>query len=242
MKNVVYTVTENASIAPNVFKMTLEGDTSAFSAPGQFINVKLDGFYLRRPISVCDWRRGELEIIYKTVGGGTEFMSGLRKGDRLDCLAGLGNGFDVSVCGDDPVVIGGGVGVPPLFGLAARLSENGKSVTAVLGFNSEREVFLASEFESLGVRTIIATADGSMGFHGFAPDAVAPGDHSFVYACGPMPMLKAVRNRFPECQLSLEERMGCGFGACMGCSVQTAGGFKRVCADGPVFYGNELLF
>ena len=242
MKKVEYTVIENINIAPSVFKMTLRGDTSAFSAPGQFINIRLEGLYLRRPISVCDIRKNELDIIYKVVGAGTGYMSGLEPGSGLDCLTGLGNGFDISCCGDAPVVIGGGVGIPPLYGLARALVRKGKSVTAVLGFNTGSEVFLADGFAALGVNTVISTVDGSLGFKGFAPDAVSTDDHSFAYACGPMPMLRAVYNKFPDSQLSLEERMGCGFGACMGCSVKTSGGNKRVCTDGPVFFRDELLW
>ena len=242
MKSIEYIVKENNRITPSVYKMTLAGDTSVFTAPGQFINIRLDGFYLRRPISVCDWRQDELDIIYKVVGDGTEYMTGLKNGEKLDCLAGLGNGFDISVCGDTPVVIGGGVGIPPLYGLAKRLVAGGKTVTAVLGFNTSGEVFLASEFSALGVETVVTTVDGSVGIRGFAPDAADPADHPYAYACGPIPMLKAVYNKFPACQLSLEERMGCGFGACMGCSVKTASGSKRVCTDGPVFCRNELLW
>ncbi|MCR5783362.1 MAG: dihydroorotate dehydrogenase electron transfer subunit [Clostridia bacterium] len=242
MKSIEYTVKENICIAPSVYKMTLEGDTSVFTAPGQFINIKLDRFYLRRPISVCDWRPDELDIIYKVVGDGTLYMTQLKNGDRLDCLAGLGNGFDISDCGVNPAVIGGGVGIPPLYALAKRLVESGRIVTAVLGFNTAREVFFAREFESVGANTIVTTVDGSMGTRGFAADAFGSADCSYVFACGPIPMLKAVYMKFPSCQLSLEERMGCGFGACMGCSVETAGGFKRVCSDGPVFNRDELLW
>lgn len=243
MKNIVYTIVSNEKLTENVYKMVLSGDTSAVTASGQFINIKIAGLYLRRPISIFDCKENELSIIYKVVGVGTEKMSVMKSCDELDCLVGLGNGFDTSVSGDKPVVIGGGVGVPPMFYLAKKLIAQGKEVTAILGFNKEDEIFCKNDFEAIGAKTIIATADGSVGVKGFVTDALKDCSYSYFYTCGPEPMLKAVyNNTITSGQLSFEERMGCGFGACMGCSCKTKYGNKRICKDGPVLVKEEIIW
>ena len=243
MKNVIYTVKANEKLTENVFKMVLEGDTSAVTASGQFINIKIDSLYLRRPISIFDCTDNELSIIYKVVGAGTEIMSKMPEGTKLDCLVGLGNGFDISVAGENPVVIGGGVGVPPMYYLAKKLIADGKTVTAILGFNKADEVFGKEDFEAIGCKTIVTTVDGSMGVKGFVTDALKDIDYSFVFTCGPEPMLKAVYNTSTTSgQFSFEERMGCGFGACMGCSCKTKYGNKRICKEGPVLVKEEIIW
>ncbi len=235
-----YQIVENAPIAPGVFLLDLAGDTSMVKAPGQFCQIAVPGFYLRRPISLCDWDENGMTLIYKAVGQGTEALSRMGAGDTLDILNGLGNGYDVSACGKNPLIIGGGAGVPPLYALAKALLAAGKQPTVILGFNKAEEIFLLDEFQDLDADVRVTTADGSFGTKGFVTDALRSG-YDFFFACGPLPMLKAV---FRACetpgQLSLEERMGCGFGACMGCAVQTNGGPKRVCKDGPVFRKEEL--
>ncbi len=242
MKQSVFEVTDNTGIAENVFRMTLSGDVSQITAPGQFVNIKLDGFFLRRPISVCDTGEDRLVIIYKVVGGGTLAMSKLERGAALDVLTGLGNGFDVSKSGQNPLLIGGGVGAPPMYMLCKKLAGLGRKVTAVLGFNSGSDVFLTRELEQAGATVLLATADGSMGTRGFVTD-ILPQDYSYFYACGPMPMLKAVCEKtITEGELSFEERMGCGFGACMGCTCKTKYGNKRICRDGPVLKKSEVIF
>ena len=242
MKDCVFTVTENRPIARDVFRMSLSGDVSEIAAPGQFVNLKLGGFYLRRPISVCDLGENSLTLIYKTVGAGTEALSRTAPGSTLAALTGLGNGYDLQKAGRAPLLLGGGVGVPPLYLLAKRLIAAGKAVTAVLGFNTAADVFYAEEFRALGCAVAVTTADGSLGQKGFVTDAL-PETYSYFYACGPEPMLRAVcaKTRTGG-QLSLEERMGCGFGACMGCSRKTKNGYKRVCKDGPVFTKEELIW
>ncbi len=243
-KQGIFEIKENKKIAKDVFKMILAGDTSALNAPGQFINIKLDGFFLRRPISVCDYDEETITIIYKVVGKGTEAMSAMVSGEKLDILTGLGNGFDTSKSGDRPVVIGGGVGVPPMFNLAKVLKAEGKNPVAILGFNKEEEIFYKDEFEALGVETFVATADGSVGVKGFVTDALKEiGEYTYFFTCGPEPMLKALYNSTDvEGQLSFEERMGCGFGACMGCSCKTKYGNKRICKDGPVLLKEEVIW
>ena len=243
MKNVIYTVKSNEKLTENVFRMVLSGDTSAVTASGQFINIKIDSLYLRRPISIFDCNENELAIIYKVVGTGTEMMSKMQPGTQLDCLVGLGNGFDISNEGEHPVVIGGGVGVPPMYYLAKKLIEDGKKVTAILGFNTKAEVFGKEDFEKLGAETIVTTVDGSEGIKGFVTDALKDVDYSYFYTCGPEPMLKAVYNNTSTSgQLSFEERMGCGFGACMGCSCKTKYGNKRICKEGPVLVKEEIIW
>ena len=240
MKQSILEISENKKIAKDVYLMRLSGD--ADTAPGQFINIKLDGFFLRRPISICDVCGDETTIIYKTVGSGTEYLSRLNAGEKLDVLSGLGNGFDLSKSGNAPLVIGGGVGVPPMYYLAKCLKNEGKDVTAVLGFNTADEVFGTKEFEALGIKTVLATADGSLGEKGFVTD-VLPDSYTYFYTCGPEPMLKAVYGKtVTSGQLSFEERMGCGFGACMGCSCKTKYGSKRICKDGPVLVKEEIIW
>lgn len=243
-KQDIYIVKSNKCIAKNTYEMVLEGDASCLVKPGQFINIKIEGLFLRRPISVCDYSENEITIIYKVVGKGTDIMSEMNKGDKLDILVGLGNGFDISKSGKNPVLIGGGAGVPPMYSVAKHLIENGIEPVAVLGFNTKDEVFYKEEFEKLGVKTLITTVDASVGIKGFVTDAMKTlNDYSYFYACGPEPMLKAVYNESKTSgQLSFEERMGCGFGACMGCSCETKYGNKRICKDGPVLEKEEIIW
>ena len=242
MKQSVFTITENAPLTGAVYRLRLAGDTSAVIAPGQFVNIALPGLYLRRPISVSDASDGRLTLIYKIVGRGTEAMAAMAPGQALDVLSGLGNGFDVSLAGDRPLLLGGGIGAAPLVLLARRLRAAGKTVAVVLGFNTRDEIFYEDEFRAMGCDVTVATADGNCGVHGFVTDAL-PEEYSFYYACGPEPMLRAVYGRATgDGQLSFEARMGCGFGACMGCTRQTTAGPKRVCKDGPVFRKGEILW
>lgn len=242
MKQGIFEITENIHLTDSVMKMTLSGDTSAITAPGQFINIKLDGLFLRRPISVYDTDENTVTIIYKIVGHGTEQMSRMKKGEKLDVLTGLGNGYDLSKSGSSPLLLGGGVGVPPLYLLAKKLIAQGKNITVVLGFNTKSEVFCEDDFKKLGAKVTVTTADGSYGVKGFVTDAM-PESYTHFYCCGPEPMLKAVyKNTVTSGQLSFEERMGCGFGACMGCSCKTITGYKRICKDGPVMLKEEILW
>jgi len=242
MKQSIFTIETNRPLTDNVYLMKLCGDVSEITAPGQFINIKLDGLYLRRPISVCDCDKDSVTIIYKVVGKGTEQMSNMASGE-LDILTGLGNGYDLSKSGDRPLLVGGGVGVPPLYMLAKELIAQGKKVSVVLGFNTKDEVFYKEEFEKLGAEVYVTTVDGSMGIKGFVTDAIGEIDYSYVYTCGPEPMLKALyRSIKTSGQFSFEERMGCGFGACMGCSCKTVTGYKRICKDGPVLEKEEILW
>ena len=242
MKQGIFTIIENTPLTASVYRMRLEGDTAAITAPGQFVNIALTGKYLRRPISVCDVEGNMLTIVYKVVGKGTEQMSHMSIGETLDVLTGLGNGYDLTTAGERPLLLGGGVGVPPLYLLARRLIANGKDVTVILGFNRADEIFYKEEFEALGAKVIIATADGSVGVKGFVTDAL-PADYTYFYTCGPEPMLKAVwRATNTSGQMSFEERMGCGFGACMGCSCKTLTGNKRICREGPVMRKEEILW
>lgn len=239
-KQTQFTILENAPLTASVYRMVLRGDTSAITAPGQFVNIALDGKFLRRPISVCDYDASTLTLIYKVVGSGTAQLSAMG-GGTLDILTGLGNGYDISAAGDAPVLIGGGVGVPPMYRLAKDLTAMGKTVSVILGFNTGSEIFLREEFEALGCKVIVTTADGSVRLRGFVTDALKDMDYSYFYACGPEPMLKAVykASKTPG-QMSFEERMGCGFGACMGCSCKTLTGYKRICKDGPVMKKEEI--
>ncbi len=244
MRNELFTVTENERIAKSVYRMRLEGETCGI-APGQFVNIKLSGRFLRRPISVCDIENGVLTLIYKAVGGGTVDMSLLPNGTILDVLTGLGNGYDLAASGERPLLLGGGVGVPPLYLLAKRLIEQGEKPVAVLGFNTAEEAFYADEFSGLGCEVAIATVDGSLGVHGFVTDAAKAvcGDCTYYYACGPEPMLRAVYHALDiNGELSFERRMGCGFGACMGCTCSTISGAKRICREGPVLKKEEILW
>ena len=243
MKQEIFVIKSQKKIAKDVFKMVLSGNTDDITASGQFVNIKLDGFYLRRPISVCDYDKNELTLIYKTVGEGTEAMSKYENGTELDVLTGLGNGYDTSLSGEKPLLLGGGVGVPPLYNLCKKLVAEGKKPTVILGFNSADDVFYENEFKALGANVFVTTADGSYGIKGFVTDAMAGVDYSFFYTCGPEPMLKAIYNvSTTSGQLSFEERMGCGFGACMGCSCKTKYGNKRICKDGPVLIKEEIIW
>ena len=242
MKQSIFVITENKPLTKQVYKMTLKGDTSEITAPGQFINIKLDGLFLRRPISVFDSNSECVTIIYKVVGVGTEKMSQMNAGEELDVLTGLGNGYNTSLCTSHAVLFGGGVGVPPLYMLAKTLLKEGKKVTAVLGFNNKDEVFGEEDFKNLGVKVVVTTVDGSYGAKGFVTDAELD-DYDYFFTCGPEPMLKAVyKNTKTSGQFSFEERMGCGFGACMGCSCKTITGYKRICKDGPVLVKEEILW
>lgn len=241
-KKGLYTIKSNKQIAKQVFEMILEGDTSYISAPGQFINIELEGFYLRRPISICEYGDNFIKIIYKVVGLGTEALSKMKNCDRLDILTGLGNGFNIDKSGDRPLLIGGGVGTPPMYELCKELINNNKLVTVVLGFNSKEDVFYEEEFKKLGANVLITTVDGSYGIKGFVTDAINE-EYSYYYACGPIPMLKAVYSSIKsDGELSLEERMGCGFGACMGCTCKTKTGPKRLCQAGPVLKKEEIVW
>ena len=243
MKQAFYTVTENTPVADGVYRMRLTGDTSAITRPGQFINLRLEGKFLRRPISVCDWDEESVTIIYKVLGEGTEQMTRYLPGKEMDVLTGLGNGFDTARAGERPLLLGGGVGTPPLYALAKELLAAGKSVTAVLGFNSKKDVFYESELRALGAEVVVATVDGSHGVPGFVTDALDGLDYSYYYACGPELMLRAVWRAAPtDGELSFEERMGCGFGACMGCTCKTLTGYKRICRDGPVLRKGEIAW
>ena len=244
MKDILFEIGENIALTSSVYKMTLLGDTDDITAAGQFVNIKLEGQYLRRPISVCDYEKGKLTLIYKVVGVGTEKMSGMTKGDKLYVLTGLGNGYDLSLSGDAPLLVGGGVGIPPLYNLCKKLISEGKKVSVVLGVNTKDELFYEDEFLALGADVYVTTVDGTYGTKGFVTDALKNIDNiSYTYSCGPVPMLRALA-KATECsgQYSLEERMGCGFGACMGCSCKTMLGNKRVCKDGPVFVKEEIIW
>lgn len=243
MNQVMMKITDNKKIAEKTYFMSLEGDTSAITKPGQFINIKLDGFFLRRPISVCNCENGKLSIIYKVVGNGTKKMSELPVGAELDILSGLGNGYDTSKSGDCPVLIGGGVGVPPMYLLCKKLVSEGKKATVILGFNSEKEVFGVDEFKATGAEVYVTTADGSVGTKGFVTDVLKNLHYTYFYTCGPMPMFKAIESIAKTSgQYSFEERMGCGFGACMGCTCKTKYGNKRICKDGPVLEREEIVW
>ena len=242
MKQSIFEIRTNEALTSTVYKMALAGDTSPITAPGQFVNIKLEGQFLRRPISVCDCEEGLLTLIYKVVGRGTEQMSQMLPGEKLDLLTGLGNGYDTTLTGDRPLLLGGGVGVPPLYMLAKQLRAEGKSVSVVLGFNTKDEIFYENEFKALGCDVTVTTADGSYGVRGFVTNAMDV-DYTHVCTCGPEPMLKAV---YKACktdgQFSFEERMGCGFGACMGCSCKTITGYKRICKEGPIMRKGDILW
>ena len=243
MKQSIFKILTNEALTSNVYRMTLEGDTSAITAPGQFVNIRLTGKFLRRPISVCDWEEGKLTLVYKVVGHGTAQMAAMAPGESLDILTGLGNGYDLTLTGEHPVLVGGGVGVPPMFGLAKRLRAMGKEVQVILGFNTREEIFYEEAFQALGCTVYVTTVDGSYGVKGFVTDAMKDLHYSHFCACGPEPMLKALYAASATSgQMSFEERMGCGFGACMGCSCKTLTGSKRICKDGPVMKKEEILW
>lgn len=241
MKQSIFQIVSNKCIADITYEMVLKGDCSDITKPGQFVNLKLDGFFLRRPISVCDCQDDLLTIIYKVVGHGTEVMAKMQAEEKIDILTGLGNGYDLSKSTDNPVLIGGGAGVPPMFLLAKELIKEGKKPSVVLGFNKKSEVFYEDEFKALGIETVVATADGSYGVKGFVTDAMKSLNYGYFFTCGPEPMLRAVYdNTTVSGQMSFEARMGCGFGACMGCTCETLYGNKRICKDGPVLLKEEV--
>lgn len=244
-KKGIYTVKSNTPLTPVVYRMVLEGDTQYITRSGQFINIELSGKYLRRPISVCDYDEKTITIIYKVVGRGTEQMKAMEAGEQLDILTGLGNGFSTENEARRPLLVGGGVGVPPMYNLCRRLLGEGKSPIVVLGFNTAEEIFYAEEFRALGVETYISTADGTVGTKGFVTDVIREQalDFDYLYTCGPLPMLKALYDATSvDAEFSFEERMGCGFGACMGCSCKTKYGNKRICKDGPVLKREEIIW
>ena len=242
MRQLLFEIKENRPLTKDIMEMVLAGDTSDITRPGQFVNIKLDGLYLRRPISICDAEEGKLTLIYKVVGKGTEQMRDMTEG-TLDILSSLGNGYDTSISGEKPLLIGGGVGVPPLYMLAKELVKEGKEVSVILGFNTKDEIFYEEEFKALGCKVYVTTVDGSYGIKGFVTEAMKEIDYTHFFTCGPEPMLKAVWNASETSgQLSFEERMGCGFGACMGCSCKTLTGFKRICKDGPIMMKEEILW
>ena len=244
MKKGLFTIKGNEKLTDDVFKMILCGDTGEITAAGQFVNIEIEGLYLRRPISVCDVNGTLLTIIYKVVGKGTEQMSRMAKGETLDVLTGLGNGYDTSKSGANPMLIGGGVGVPPMYLLAKKLVSEGKKPKAILGFNTKYDVFSEDDFRAMGIDVVITTVDGSYGKKGFVTDALKEcAEYSYTFSCGPEPMLEAVYNASEaDGQFSFEERMGCGFGACMGCSCKTKYGYKRICKDGPVLERGEIVW
>ena len=243
MKQTIFTIKENAPLTSTVYKMVLEGDTSDITNCGQFVNIKLDGLFLRRPISVCDCEGDLLTLVYKVVGRGTEIMKNMTVGEELDVLTGLGNGYDTSLSGDAPMLLGGGVGVPPMYMLCKKLISEGKRPSVVLGFNTKDEIFYEDEFRALGASVTVTTVDGSYGTKGFVTDVMKDADYTYFYTCGPEPMLKAIhKTSVTSGQYSFEERMGCGFGACMGCSCKTLTGYKRICKEGPIMKKEEILW
>lgn len=244
-KKGVYKIINNEKIARDVFKMMLSGDTTYIKRAGQFINIKIPDKYLRRPISVCDYDAKTITIIYKVQGEGTKELANKKAGESLDILTGLGNGFETNVPSKQPLIIGGGVGVPPLYNLAKKLIERGMKVSVVLGFNSKEDVFFVQEFSDLGCEVFLSTVDGTAGIRGFVTDAISKNNvqYDYYFTCGPKPMLKAVHGLcHADGQLSFEERMGCGFGACMGCSCKTTDGSKRICVEGPVLLSSEVIW
>lgn len=243
MKQEIFEIVSNIKIAENIYEMVLSGDTAEITKPGQFINIKLEGFFLRRPISVCDFNEKTITIIYKVVGNGTEFMAELNSGNKLDVLVGLGNGFDTTKSGDSPVLIGGGVGVPPMYNLCKKLINEGKKVSVILGFNTKTEIFYEDKFKDLGAKVYVTTADGTYGTKGFVTDVLKDLEYSYFYTCGPLPMFKAIESIVKTSgQYSFEERMGCGFGACMGCSCKTKYKNIRICKDGPVLEREVIVW
>ena len=243
MKDSIFTIKSNEKIAKNTYECVLVGDTSDITASGQFVNIRLDGFYLRRPISVCDVRGDELTLIYKVVGKGTEVMARTEAGATWQVLTGLGNGYDLSLSGDSPLLIGGGAGVPPMYLLCRRLVAEGKKCSVILGFGSKDEVFYEEKFKELGADVYVTTVDGSYGTRGFVTDAMDSVEYTHFYTCGPEPMLKAIYAKSKTGgSFSFEERMGCGFGACMGCSCKTVTGYKRICKEGPVMQKEDILW
>ena len=243
MKQGIFEILSNEALTDSVYKMVLAGDTSDITNCGQFVNLQLDGMFLRRPISVCDYDSKTLTLVYKVVGKGTAAMSAMTPGTKLDILTGLGNGYDLTEAGEKPVLLGGGVGVPPMYNLAKKLKEQDKAVKVILGFNTASEIFYENEFKALGCDVTVTTVDGSYGVKGFVTTVLENMDYTYFYTCGPEPMLKAVHKAsVTSGQMSFEERMGCGFGACMGCSCKTLTGYKRICKEGPVMKKEEILW
>lgn len=239
----LYEIKSNKQLTDSIFEMVLIGDTSSITAPGQFINIKIDGLFLRRPISICDYDENTITVIYKVVGEGTEIMSRMTQAEKLDVLCGLGNGFNTEKSGEKPVLIGGGVGIPPMYNLCKKLISEGKKVSVILGLNKKEEIFYENEFKNLNANVIVTTVDGSYGVKGFVTDALKDLDYDYFFTCGPMPMFRAIENTATSSgQYSFEERMGCGFGACMGCSCKTKYGNKRICKDGPVLEREEIIW
>ena len=243
MERRIIEVAELTPLTKDVYSMTLKGECSDIERPGRFINITVPGFYLRRPISISSWNEKELTIVFRVVGGGTAELAAMEEGTKLDVLMPLGNGFDISSLGDyvrNPVITGGGIGVPPMYGLAKEMVEKGISPDVILGFNTADEIIMADDFRELGIEPVITTVDGSAGIKGFVTDAMKDKAYDYAFACGPAPMLKAVYDIVPDGQFSFEARMACGFGACMGCTMETVTGYKRVCKDGPIFYKEEI--
>jgi len=245
MKKSLFTVEHTRQLTADTYEMILSGDTSAITAPGQFVEIELPGKFLRRPISICNWTNEALMLLIKVVGEGTKELVRSVPGTELDVLSGLGNGFDISLAGEHPVLAGGGIGIAPLYGLAQRMLAAGMHPTVTLGYRSAKDVYYLEEFAKLGCRLLVATEDGSMGTRGFVTDCIkAVPECDYVLTCGPLPMLKAVHSlpQLKDGQFSFEARMGCGFGACMGCTVPTKDGYKRVCKDGPILYKEEIVW
>ena len=243
MKQGIFKILENTALKENVHKLVISGDTSGVTRAGMFINIKIDNCFLRRPVSVCDWDGDKITVIYKTVGRGTEILSAMQPGECLDVLTGLGNGFDLSLSGDKPLLIGGGLGLTPMYCLAKALIKEGRHVNVILGFNTADEVFYEEEFKALGASVTVCTVDGSYGIKGYVTEAMKGIDYSHFYTCGPEPMFKAIfKESRTSGQFSFEARMGCGFGACMGCSCKTVTGYKRICKDGPVLMKEEIIW
>ena len=242
MEQRFFQIKSNRGLTKDVYELKLEGDTSSITASGQFVNIKIDGEFLRRPISVCDYSENKLTLLYKVVGKGTEKLSKMKEG-TLDILVGLGNGYNLEKSGEEPLLIGGGVGIPPLYNLSKKLLSQGKKVSVILGFNNKEEIFYQKEFEDLGVKVYISTVDGSLGTKGFVTDIMKKLSYSYFYTCGPMPMFISIEKVAKTSgQYSFEERMGCGFGACMGCSCKTKYKNKRICVDGPVLEREEIIW
>ena len=245
MNKVIYTIQSSRQLAGDIFEVILEGDTSAITMPGQFVNLDLPGFFLRRPISICDWDEKTVKLLVKIAGQGTDMLVHLKPGTELDTLSGLGNGFDFSIAGETPILVGGGIGIAPIYGLARRMKEAGITPLVALGFRSAKDTFYLEEFEALGCELLVATEDGSMGMKGFVTDLVkSRPERDYILTCGPLPMLKALHAlpQLKDGQFSFEARMGCGFGACVGCTIPTKDGYKRVCKDGPILYKEEIVW
>ena len=245
MKKSLFTVEHTRQLTADTYEMVLSGDTSAITAPGQFVEIELPGKFLRRPISICNWTDEALMLLVKVVGEGTKDLVRSVPGTELDVLSGLGNGFDISKAGEHPVLAGGGIGIAPLYGLAQRMLDAGMTPTVALGFRTAKDVYYLEEFAKLGCRLLVATEDGSAGTKGFVTDCIkAVPECDYVLTCGPLPMLKAVHSlpQLKDGQFSFEARMGCGFGACMGCTIPTKDGYKRVCKDGPILFKEEIVW